>query len=46
MTDNEEIIFIDEETLTAEEWDCLLYTSAFPHKISAFPDRRKKAMTW
>ena len=21
MTDNEEIIFIDEETLTAEEWE-------------------------
>lgn len=24
MTDNEEIIFIDEETLTAEEWEAMM----------------------
>ncbi len=24
MTDNKEIIFIDEETLTAEEWEAMM----------------------
>lgn len=24
MTDNEEVIFIDEDTLTAEEWEAMM----------------------